>query len=219
MIYPIISDSSFNWYYLWFGHLFVVNTFNVIIIYLLSSIWLLLLFHQQTTFQNIKVSQVVINSLPFAMTDTRITAPKYRYQTQFIILATNNHHPYCKVSIPKCHKVSQQRRSIYNGTIQILYLLSMLFVATSQNELGRCTVWRLGISMNNRISHSSYFLVIHELVYKSCNNSIEVKQVLEDLYIRSNRRAYFALLIHSLHHAIPKVHIRRVLSIAMKEDL
>ena len=95
----------------------------------------------------------------------------------------------------------------------------MFFVATSQNELGRRTVWRLGISMNHRISHSSYFLVLHEPIYKSCNNSIEVTQVLEDLYNRSNRRAYFASLIYSLHHSIPKVHIRRVLSIAMKEDL
>lgn len=132
---------------------------------------------------------------------------------------TNNHHQYCKVSIPKCHKISQQRRSIYNSTIQIFYILSMFFVATSQNELGRRTVWRLGISINDGISHSSYFLIWLEPIYKSCNNSIEVTQVLEDLWVRLNRCAHFASLICSLHHSIPKVHIRRVLSIAMKEDL
>ena len=150
---------------------------------------------------------------------SRITVPKSHSKTQLLILTTNNHHSYCKASISKCHKISQQRRSIYSSTIQILYILSMFFVATSQNELGRCTVWRLGISMNDRISHSSYFLMLHEPIYKSCNNSIEVKRVLGDLCIRSNRCAYFALLIHSLHHSVPKAHIRRVLSIAMKEDL
>lgn len=158
--------------------LFVLNTFMLHFTYS-SSTYLMIVASTNDSSDN--------QCIPGNHLFSTIHCDKYKNNISYIslsntiFLATNNHHSYCKASIPNYYKISKQRRSIYNSTIQIFYVLSMFLVATSQNELGRRTVWRLGISTNDRISHSSYFLMLHEPLYKSCNSSTEVTRVLEGL--------------------------------------